>query len=286
MKEIKPPTRITINVMRPHLFLYAVLVSAGISLLPEASYAQADRSFIENVKLCTHALRNYEEKYKMPPKLLTAISITETGRYHKGLNLSLPWPWTINVEGKGYYYDSKEDAIAAVQTFQARGIRSIDVGCMQVNLMYHAKAFSSLQEAFTPENNIDYAARFLLDLYKEGNKDWDFAAASYHSKTKERGLGYLKKVSSQRTRVLQKIQSATQYMASLPIYVPQTSEEIHSSEKKQVMPSAGSPSTSQSNSLITKIMAWWVQLTSINFSPSVFAQSAPSLLIAQNEEAR
>ena len=40
----------------------------------------------------------------------------------------------------------------------------MDVGCMQVNLYHHAHAFSSLDNAFDPQSNVDYAARFLRSI--------------------------------------------------------------------------------------------------------------------------
>lgn len=190
-------------------FFYWAVV---ITLVPFSAHAQKTDRFIEGAKLCTRSLTYTEQAHGIPMRLLTAISTTETGRSHKGLNMALPWPWTINVEGKGYFYDSKEDAIAAVRAFQARGARSIDVGCMQINLMYHPKAFNSLEEAFTPEHNVNYAAKFLLDLYKETGKNWDTAAASYHSRTYTRGQGYLKNVLSHQQRILRKIQAALSHV--------------------------------------------------------------------------
>jgi hypothetical protein len=79
--------------------------------------------------------------------------------------------------------------IAAVQAFQARGMRSIDVGCMQVNLLHHPKAFSGLDEAFDPVANARYAVRFLSALYQQA-KDWHLATAWYHSQTPDRGEEY------------------------------------------------------------------------------------------------
>ena len=84
-------------------------------------------------------------------------------------------------------------AIAAVQALQAAGIRSIDVGCMQVNLFYHPTAFASLDEAFDPLANARYAARFLAVLYRrEGT--WPAAAAAYHSQTPALGAAYAQRV--------------------------------------------------------------------------------------------
>jgi len=106
-----------------------------------------------------------------------------------------PWPWTINVEGEGHIYDSKAEAIAAVRAYQARGIRSIDVGCMQVNLMFHPDAFGSLEQAFDPAANAAYAARFLNELYA-GAHNWQQATALYHSATPELGADYQRKVAA------------------------------------------------------------------------------------------
>ena len=76
---------------------------------------------------------------------------------------------------------------------QARGIQSIDVGCMQVNLMHHPDAFPSLDMAFDPQANAAYAARFLKELYAQTG-DWTKATALYHSATPELGAEYQRKV--------------------------------------------------------------------------------------------
>lgn len=124
-----------------------------------------------------------------PDKLLPAIARVESGRLDPSTGRVRPWPWTINVEGTGHYYDSKAEVIAAVQAFQAKGVRSIDVGCMQVNLMHHPKAFSDLDEAFDPAANARYAVRFLSSLFQQA-KDWHLATAWYHSMAPDRGEEY------------------------------------------------------------------------------------------------
>ena len=63
----------------------------------------------------------------------------------------------------------------------ARGIRNIDVGCMQVNLLHHSTAFKNLEEAFTPKTNVNYAARFFISL-KNTYNSWTHAVGYYHSK--------------------------------------------------------------------------------------------------------
>jgi len=179
-----------------------------LALAASPSYAAAgDDALIEGAKLCTAHLPRYERAYAIPTHLLSAIASTESGRYHEGLKLRLPWPWTINVEGKGYYFDTKAQAVAAVQKYRARGIQSIDVGCMQVNLMHHPDAFASLDQAFEPESNIAYAAGFLRGLYNEEGT-WKKAAADYHSKTPKFGNEYAGMVYESWFNIIDKLRAA------------------------------------------------------------------------------
>ena len=141
---------------------------------------------------CRQAIAVVERAAGIPAHLMSAIARIESGR-SDGKGGVHPWPWTINVEGAGYTYDSKAEAIAAVRAFQAKGARSIDVGCMQVNLMYHPTAFASLDEGFDPMANARYAARYLNDLYAQ-TKDWTKATAHYHSATPDLGTNYQRKV--------------------------------------------------------------------------------------------
>lgn len=143
--------------------------------------------------VCRSAIAAAERGTMIPDRLLAAIAVIESGRRNPSTGTVSPWPWTINAEGVGHLYDSKAEAIAAVESLRARGVRSIDVGCMQVNLMHHADAFSSLEEAFDPAANARYAARFLSQLYQQSGT-WPRATAGYHSLTPEIGDDYARKV--------------------------------------------------------------------------------------------
>lgn len=143
--------------------------------------------------VCRPAVEAAERAAAIPPHLLAAIAHVESGRRDTFSGMVNPWPWTINAEGQGFFYDTKAEAIAAVRDMQAKGIRSIDVGCMQVNLMHHPDAFPNLDLAFDPQFNAGYAARFLRELYGQTG-DWGKAAALYHSATPEIGDEYRQKV--------------------------------------------------------------------------------------------
>src|SRR4051812_26120894 len=136
--------------------------------------------------LCRPAILAAERSFAIPEHLLGAIAHVESGRRDPATGTFAPWPWTINAEGQGSFYDTKAEAIAAVQTMRARGMRSIDVGCMQISLLHHPDAFANLYQAFDPTANAAYGARFLRDLYGKSNA-WPRAVEMYHSATP--GLG-------------------------------------------------------------------------------------------------
>lgn len=144
-----------------------------------------------DARLCTNAILMAERSTRIPDQFLVAMARVESGRHINGE--IVPWPWTVNAQGKGYVYDNKRQAIEAVRAFQAQGIRSIDVGCMQVNLQQHADAFPSLEAAFDPSTNAMFAARFLTDLFSRTGS-WPRAAAAYHSFTPNIGSAYQWKV--------------------------------------------------------------------------------------------
>jgi hypothetical protein len=143
--------------------------------------------------LCRAAIASAEQVQAIPTHLMAAIGRAESGRRDEATGATHPWPWTINAEGQGFYYNSKSEAIAAVRTMQARGVKSIDVGCMQVNLMHHPDAFPTLEQAFDPPVNTAYAARFLRLLFGKTG-DWTKAVGLYHSATPELSAPYADKV--------------------------------------------------------------------------------------------
>ncbi len=142
--------------------------------------------------LCEAAIARAEHVRDLPDGLLPALARVESGR-PDAVGATRPWPWTVDVDGQGHFFASKAEAVAAVRTLQDMGIRSIDIGCLQVNLMYHPRAFASIEQAFDPAANAAYAARFLVALHQRDN-DWTHAIASYHSETPSLGAAYRTKV--------------------------------------------------------------------------------------------
>ena len=147
----------------------------------------------EFAETCAKAVTEAEQEYRLPTRLLTAVSLTESGHWHKEQQEMIAWPWTVYAEGRGRYLPSKEAAIAEVTALKAKGVQNIDVGCMQINLYYHPEAFEDLDAALDPEQNTRYAADLLSRLQAE-SRSWNVAIAHYHSRTKKYNIPYRQKV--------------------------------------------------------------------------------------------
>lgn len=164
----------------------AILVTSCVAIFP----ALASNDTFE---LCTRAAQDAAVQTGVPLSVLNAISLSETGRTRGGE--FRPWPWTVNMEGKGVWFDTEQAAREYVYKNHKRGARSFDVGCFQLNYKWHGKAFSSIEQMFDPSENAAYAARFLKQLHAElGN--WPDAAGAYHSRTPKYASKYKKRFNS------------------------------------------------------------------------------------------
>ena len=164
------------------LFLVAMVLFAAIPALAQ-----------DDARVCEVEAARQEKAQAIPDRLLHAISLMESGRWDAERKANLAWPWTVMAEGEGRFLPSKQAAIAEVNKLHARGVRNIDVGCMQINLVAHPDAFATLDEAFDPRSNVAYAARFLNELHsQDGN--WAMAGGHYHSQTPDLARPYQAKL--------------------------------------------------------------------------------------------
>lgn len=129
-------------------------------MLIQPVQAQAYSEVRDDALVCMDATQKFEKKYQIKEHLLTTISSVETGRWNAKTKQKVAWPWTVNAQGKGTYFETKAQAVREVKRLQKAGVKSIDVGCMQINLAYHPDAFKSVEEAFDPEKNVEYGQNF------------------------------------------------------------------------------------------------------------------------------
>lgn len=143
--------------------------------------------------LCLDTAARVNAQEGLPPYMLGSISITESGRTDPDTKAKVAWPWTVTSGGEGQYFPTKAAAVAEVRRLQKAGVENIDIGCMQINLKYHPKAFASIEAGFDPETNVRYAASFLKEM-RQGFGSWSEAVRRYHSADDVRSLAYAKRV--------------------------------------------------------------------------------------------
>lgn len=173
------------------LLCAAIVAFCGFAALPVLAAQSVPPKAAADA--CAAATARAEKAHGIPKHLLTAISHAESGRWSTEREATQAWPWTVMADGRGRYFTTKEEAVAEVEILLSEGVKNIDVGCMQVNLHYHWEAFETLSEAFDPEANAAYAARFLKERRAEA-RNWLTAAGHYHSKTREKMRPYRTKV--------------------------------------------------------------------------------------------
>lgn len=148
--------------------LLRLLAAAFISSVAALSAAQA----ADNA--CEAEILRAAERYNVPAGILYAVGLTETGR--KG---SLQ-PNALNIEGRAVFARSRQDAVLEFEKARRSGSKLIDLGCMQINHHYHSDQFASVTQMLDPRLNVDYAARFLVQL-KQRHGTWSMAVARYHA---------------------------------------------------------------------------------------------------------
>jgi len=125
------------------------------------------------------AYRKIAAEARIPAEALYSLALTESSR--RMPVGERPWPWTINVAGKGYRYETREEAWQALLQFVRKApLKRIDVGIAQVNLGWNGHLFPSFYDAFDPYINLRVASRILRACYDSNPGSWIKAAGCYH----------------------------------------------------------------------------------------------------------
>jgi hypothetical protein len=124
-----------------------------------------------------------EKKHGIPENLLTAIAHVE----------SKCSPWAVNARGQGYYFRSKEEAVAFIQKLISEGTTDINIGYMQLHYPSHKNKFSSVADMIDLSKNIEYAASLLKRLHAVYGS-WERAVERYKSDFCDSSRHYQRKV--------------------------------------------------------------------------------------------
>lgn len=150
-----------------------VLTGAVLLLLTSANV------WASGMQIVPEGYTKVAREHDVPPEALYSLALQESSRkLSSGVR---PWPWTLNVAGKGYRYKTRLEAWQALQTFmKTYSLKRIDVGLMQVNLGWNGAYFSSTWEALDPYTNLNAAAVILRECWDRKPGSWLDAAGCYH----------------------------------------------------------------------------------------------------------
>ena len=152
-----------------NFFCAMIIVCLGL-----ASFAEGSDS-----GLCDESIETVASSSFVPREVLYKIARLESGRRIDGRHVS--WPWSLNNGGKGYFLKDRATALSILAHLKAQGETNVDIGCMQLNMRWHADFFHSPKHMINPLDNVRYAASYLEQLYKETGS-WEKTVKFYHSR--------------------------------------------------------------------------------------------------------
>ena len=163
-----------------NFFCAMIIGCLGLASLAESSEAD----------LCDQSIEQVASNSVVPRDVIFKVARVESGRRIDGRHVS--WPWSLNNGGKGYFLKDRATALSTLAQLQAQGKTNVDVGCMQLNIRWHADFFHSLEQMINPLDNVRYAVRYLEQLYRETGS-WEKAVKFYHSRNAEFNTVYYAK---------------------------------------------------------------------------------------------
>lgn len=152
---------------------YAALLigAASCASIPNAASAQGNGYGLA----CPSLIAQVEAQKNIPRGLLMAIAVTESAIDGK------PDPYAMNIAGRSYHARGIQDMANVIQANWTKGVKSIDVGCMQVNLKFHGHKFARMTDLLDSVTNVEYGASYLVSLATEAGS-WKEAVMNYHNR--------------------------------------------------------------------------------------------------------
>ncbi len=169
---------------RCHSSLWAVsllCIEACATLAPSKVEAR------DPAQICDAAAARASIATGVPLEALRSLSRADIG---ESKNDGLPhWPWTVNIEGKGVWFETENQARLYLYRHFWSGARSFDVGCFRINYRWYGASFSFVEDMFNADKNALCAAGLLKRLHAELGS-WDRAVGAYRSRTHSHAQRY------------------------------------------------------------------------------------------------
>ncbi|MFH0267341.1 transglycosylase SLT domain-containing protein [Vibrio rumoiensis] len=181
-----------------HLNSLFIVLLVVFSLTPEVAEAK---------KPMPPFFKKMSKQHGVPVDVLYALAMTESNTRMRDGSYS-PWPYTINIDFKGYRYQSYADLVRQSRSLLKQGRKSFDVGFFQVNWKWNGHRTKSIELLANPYENARVASEIMKEHYATyGN--WVVAAGRYHNPANNRGLANV--YSKNFARNLKKVRSEMIY---------------------------------------------------------------------------
>jgi len=113
----------------------------------------------------------------IPPSILYAMALQESGRHMKGEWVA--WPWTLNIQGEAHYFEGRPELFKALMAALGQGITNIDIGPLQVNWHWQFEQLGSPWLSTDPVYSTNIACQ-LMKAQRRAGEDWWPAVGRYH----------------------------------------------------------------------------------------------------------
>lgn len=167
----------------------AVLGTAVLGTAVLAPRAEAGATAVDWAAGCLPFIAPAERYYRLPPGLLEAIALTESGQE------GAPYPWALNIAGQAVIAPTYQAAASLLRATDGRPRRDVAIGCMQIHMQYHLDRFVEPEWALHPRYNVWYAALYLDQLRRQYG-DMISAIAHYHGSAPAAQRDYLCRIAA------------------------------------------------------------------------------------------
>jgi len=113
------------------------------------------------------------------PYLLYAVALAESKKVNG--KVVRPWPWAVNVAGKGYWFSDLREAEAFVDSQLNAGVRNMDIGPLQINVLWHGHRVTNPKELFHLPTAVSVGADILSEALASAPNDLALAVGRYHN---------------------------------------------------------------------------------------------------------
>lgn len=135
------------------------------------------------------AYRSAAENIPVNPTVFYALAILESGQSERTPGYR-PWPWTLTVDKKPYYFDTR----VAAETFLKQALKSrpaqLGIGLFQIEHRFHAHRFPGIGSMLDPYENTRVAAEIFREALDQEDGDVWKAVGRFHSATPQYAQAY------------------------------------------------------------------------------------------------